>query len=67
MNTIHLNEKNDHYEIEFITLKKIFAKIYCINGRKFNEANKRWLIPKNQKDEFINGVKDFAHVEVEGT
>lgn len=64
MNTINLNEKNDHYEIEFVAQKKIFAKIYTITGAKFNEVAKRWIIPKNCKEEFINKVKDFASVEV---
>jgi hypothetical protein len=64
MTKINLIQKGDTYEIEMVSLKKVNSIIYKTNGKQFNQSSKRWTIPKESKEQFLNDLKDFATVEI---
>jgi hypothetical protein len=64
MTKINLIQKGENYEIEMVSLKKITSIIYKTNGKQFNQSSKRWTIPKESKEKFLNDLKEIATVEV---
>lgn len=63
MNLINLINKENNYEVDIVALRKIESAIKKLKGRYFNQSTKRWVIPQDQKDAFVDAVKQFSQVE----
>lgn len=61
---LNLIKKGDKYEVDMSALRKIESAIKNLKGRQFNLSTKRWAIFQDEKDSFIESIKEFAEVEI---
>jgi len=59
-----LVEKDNGFEVELPTIKRVYSIIHKIKSKYYDASTKRWYIKPDSIAEFINSIDTIANVNV---